>query len=535
MKIRKILLILIALIILISYPVKADPEVVTSNDNVTEEKSNNNKLSSIKIDNQELEYFNEDVLEYDIEVESDIDKITIEAIKKDSKAAIGGDVGTKSLSYGINTFNINVISESGVTNTYTLNITRIDERSTDNTLKSITIPEIDFIFISNITEYNLDVSNKIDKVNINSVLNDGKAIYEEGFGNREVELNEGSNKVLIKILSESGEEKVYTLNITRALSGNNTLKSLKVNDEKIDLKKDEFNYNIEFENDVTEAIITAIPSDNRATVDIKNKYELEVGDNEINVEIVAADGSRASYILNVTRKKILSNNSKLSNIKIIGYKINFKPEETLYYLKIKDEDDKLDIYTVPEDTFATIDIEGNDNLVDGSIIKVNVKAEDGSYTRYFINIEKSRSNSLLPIIITIIVLLGLLALCIMTLIKRKKKKEQVEEKIKEEMKDEKIDSVGAEMNIEASDYEAEEKEEIIDATKEFEDEKLDNEKKEEANLEIASSISNSENNDISEKSNEDIDLETLHNYSNSGNNEISEESSEDEKKKIIDY
>ena len=420
------------------------------------EKSSNNKLSSIKLNNQELEYFNEDVLEYDIEVEKDIEKINIKADKKDSTSAIGGDLGDQKLEYGINVFNINVISESGEINTYTLNITRIDERSTINTLKSVAISDIDMVFVPSITEYDLNVDNKIEKITINSTLMDNKAIYEEGYGNRDVDLSEGSNKVLIKILSESGEERIYTFNITRALSGNNTLKSLIVNDTKIELKEDEFIYNIEFENEVEEAIIKAIPSDNKASINIKDKYALEVGNNDINIDIVAPDGSKASYILSITRKKILSNNSRLSNIKVIGYKINFKPDNTLYNLKIKDEEEKLDIYTVLEDEFATVEIEGNHDLVDGSIIKINVKAEDGTYTRYFINIEKNRKSNIIIIIIIVLVLSGLLALCIKTLIKRKKKKEEIEARIKEEMIDNKeLDVVGAEMDIEASDYEEE--------------------------------------------------------------------------------
>ena len=426
------------------------------------QKSSNNKLANIKLNNQELEYFNENVNEYDIEVEKDVEKITISAEKKDNTSAIGGDIGIKPLAYGINTFSINVISESGDVNTYTLNITRIDERSTINTLKSLKISDIDFIFSPNITEYDLDVNNKIDKVTITSTLTDIKSLYVKDFGNREEKLNEGSNKILVKVLSESGDERVYTFNITRALSGNNTLKSLMVNDDKITLKDDVFIYNHIVETEVDEVVIKALPSDNKATVNIKDNYELEVGDNEINIDIIAPDGSRASYILNINRKKILSDNSNLSNIKIIGYKINFDSEKTLYNLKIKDEIDKLDIYTVPEDTYATVEVEGNENLVDGSIIKINVKAENGTYKRYFINVEKNRGNALLPIIITIIILLGLLALCIMTLIKRKKKKEQLEAKIKEEMIDNKeLDSVGAEMDIDAADYEEEISEEQI--------------------------------------------------------------------------
>ncbi len=427
------------------------------------QKSNNNKLAWLKINNQELEFFNENTDEYDIEVEKDVENITITAGQKDNNAVIGGDLGTKKLEYGINKFTINVISESGIVNTYTINVTRIDERSTINTLQSLTLSSGDFVFNPNIVDYDITVLNSVDKITIESTLKDSKSRYAPGFGNRVVELNEGSNKILIKVISESNEERVYTLNVVRALSGNNTLKSLMINDEKITLNDDIFIYNYEVENNIESVTIKAVPSDNKATVNIKEKYELEVGDNEINIDITAADGSKASYIVNINRKKILSNNSKLSNIKIIGYTINFKPDVTLYNLRVKDEEEKLDIYTVPEDQLATIEIEGNKNLVDGTVIKVNVRAEDGTYTRYFINIEKSKKNTLLPVIIAIIVFLGLLALCIITLIRRKKKEEEKKKRLQEKINDDSknLDSIGVEMDIEASDYEDVENNEIL--------------------------------------------------------------------------
>ena len=467
MKINKVKImrrILIILVLFFTLGVKANNyrytnlNTETLENEIEDTKSTDNKLSSIKIDNHILEDFNPDINEYDIEVDKDTDKVIIEAIKNDDKAVVGGDVGTKTLSYGINTFKIDVISEAGATNTYTLNITRIDDRSTVNTLKSITISDIDFIFSPNITEYDLDVNNKVDKIKITSELTDPKALYVKGFGNREEKLNEGSNKILIKVLSESGAEKVYTLNITRALSGNNTLKSLTVNDEKITIVEGEFIYHYEVETEVDEVVIKAIANDSKAIINLKDKYDLEVGENEIDVDIIAPDGSRASYILNITRKKLLSDNSRLTNIKIVGYKISFDPDKTLYNLRIKDEDDKLDIYTVPEDSFAEVEIEGNDKLVDGSIIKINVKAEDGTYTRYFINIEKSKKNTLIPIIIAIIFFSILAAICITMLIKRKKredeKKKEIQEKIMEEGN--KSDSLGDDINIEADDYETEE-------------------------------------------------------------------------------
>ena len=388
--------------------------------NVT--KSTVNSLSMIKIDNHELDYFNEDTLEYDITVESNVEKINITAIKQDNKSVVIGDIGEKKLSYGINKLTIDVISESGVKKSYKLNVEREDLRSNINTLKTLSISTGDIKFKPDVLEYNINVANDINKITIKSSLTDNKSRYIEDYQNREIELIEGSNKIEIKIMSEKGDIKIYTLNINRALSGNNSLKSLKINDEKIKLVENEFIYNVSFENDVDRITIDAVTNDSKATVKVEDVYELQVGINEFTIKVVAPNGKEASYIINVTRKKLLSKDSLLTNIKIKDYNLEFNQNVRVYNLRIKDED-SLEITTFKEEENATVEIEGNKDLINGSIIKINVKAEDGTFTRYFINIEKGQKG-ISPVIIILIVLLILLAGCVGTIIYRKKKKEK---------------------------------------------------------------------------------------------------------------
>ena len=134
-------------------------------------------------------------------------------------------------------------------------------------------------------------------------------------------------------MSEKGDENVYTLNINRVLSSNNSLKSLKVNDEKIKLNENEFIYNYTVESDVDEVVIKAEANDSKATVKLDDVYPLEVGDNEINIVVTAADGKEAAYILNITRTKLLSKDALLSNLVIRDYDIDFKQAVTTYDIK----------------------------------------------------------------------------------------------------------------------------------------------------------------------------------------------------------
>ena len=410
-------------------------------------KSTINKLSSIKINGQELEYFNEDTNDYDIQVESNVEKVNIDVTIKDSRSTVTGNSGENIIKYGENKLTITVTSESGAKNIYNITINRIDARSSVNTLKTLTLSSGEITFKPEITDYIVNVDNTVEKLTISAKLTDPKAKYAEDYNNKEIELLEGSNKVEIKVIAENGDEKVYTLNINRALSSNNSLKSLKINDEKIELKENEFIYNLVFENEVEEIVIKAEPNDVKATLDLQDKYPLQVGDNEINITVTAASGAKASYILNITRKKLLSKDSLLTSIKIKGYTIPFKPSTTSYDLKIDEKDEQLEITATQEDPNATIEIEGNKDLINGSVIKINVKAEDGSFTRYFINIEKG-SSGISPVIIIIIVLLLLLGLCIGLIIYRKKKKEKAQFDKLDNDKEVKVNEVQEETSLE---------------------------------------------------------------------------------------
>ena len=414
---------------------KNEEEVNCANSYNTELKykiqsSDVNTLSSLKIDGKVIDNFNENKKEYLLNIDEKKESINIEAIEKDSKSSISGDIGTRSLQYGLNTFNIVVTSESGISNTYTLKVTRLDGRSKDNTLKNLKLSSGIIPFKSNINEYNISVKNEIDTVTIIATLNDPKAKFKEDFSKKEIDLIEGMNKVAITVIAENGTENTYTINITRELSNNNTLKELTVNDEKIKLNKNDFLYYYTVKNDVDTISVKALATDNKAIVEIDPVTSLSVGENEVGIRVTAPNGEFVNYTLIITREQLLSSNSKLLNLEIVGYKLDFKSDVEYYDLKINDEDE-LEIITETEDEKAVVNIEGNKNLVNGSIIKITVKAEDNSHTRYFITIEKSKKSNLLLLILILLMIL-ILTIIIIILIKRNKKRKSIQkEKITE--------------------------------------------------------------------------------------------------------
>ena len=86
--------------------------------------STNANLSSLSVDGYELTpAFNKDTDSYTLEVENDIEKVIINATKADNSATISG-TGEKSLTEGLNKFEIVVTAEKGNKKIYTIEITR---------------------------------------------------------------------------------------------------------------------------------------------------------------------------------------------------------------------------------------------------------------------------------------------------------------------------------------------------------------------------------------------------------------------------
>jgi len=120
-----------------------------------------NTLSSLTVSGTTFN-FNENTTSYELEVDSD--KVTISATRKDTNSVVSGDTGSKNLKYGLNTFYVKVTSESGSVKTYTLKITRPDNRSKENYMLSFKFGNYDLDFSKDKTNYDLIVNNKITRI-----------------------------------------------------------------------------------------------------------------------------------------------------------------------------------------------------------------------------------------------------------------------------------------------------------------------------------------------------------------------------------
>ncbi len=142
--------------------------------------------------------------------------------------------------------------------------------------------------------------------------------------------------------------------------------------------------------------INATMEDSKANMVISNNanQELVAGENnKITITITAEDGTKKAYVINVKREALTAD-ATLKELTIEESK-SFKLEEDkfTYTVKIKKDVKELTISYVLSDENASVSIEGNKNLKDGSKVKITVTAEDGTKKVYTLNISKETTTT----------------------------------------------------------------------------------------------------------------------------------------------
>ena len=91
--------------------------------------------------------------------------------------------------------------------------------------------------------------------------------------------------------------------VKKEKSKNNNLRSLIIKGIDFEFKKDVLDYKLSVENEVDKIEITAEVEDKTAKVLLEPSYNLEVGDNEITINVEAEDGAKKDYKININRKE----------------------------------------------------------------------------------------------------------------------------------------------------------------------------------------------------------------------------------------
>ncbi len=399
-------------------------------------RSTNNNLASLKVDNASVPNFSPTKTIYTVETSNEV--VNISATPEDTKATVAStNLGNKTLKYGTNKFEIKVTAENGGVKTYTLNINRIDNRSSNNNLATLTIDKGNIVFDKNKTSFEVKVDSNVEKVTISATTEDEKATIASGaLGLKEIKY--GSNKFEIKVTAENGNLKTYKLTIVRddPRDTNNFLLELSTDNAKIPFNKNITSYSVNVENDIEKVLISATPESEKSTVSGTGEKKLKEGENRFEITVTAENQSVKIYTLTITRLKkgqVPEEYNYLKSLTIEGVDLEFDQSIVEYTLSLTDQDSLNFIYELEEGVLASI--EGNENLKNGSVITLTV-SKDTNSRKYTFNIVKedveeppvttSKKGGKSWIIFAIGGGLILLLLILLLLLKKKKSKEEEE-------------------------------------------------------------------------------------------------------------
>ena len=317
-------------------------KIYTIKINRNDTRSSDNTLKSLTVSNASIN-FDPSVLNYDVQVASNVKSVQVSAQVNDSKATLSyAPAQTVSVLYGqTSIITVTVKAENGTTKAYKINITRKDDRSTNNNLKSLTVSNTNIGFNGG-QSYTATVENSVTAITINAAADDSKAVVS-GTGNKT--LKEGSNSFVVSVKAENGSVKSYTITVIRkyaqgtqvTLSSNNNLKNLSISNVNLSFDKNTLAYNASVENSVTNVKVNYEVEDSKATATVVGGDNLKVGTNKVEVVVVAENGNSKTYTITVVRKDVRSN-VKNNNDEIVK---NLLDENVIppIYVNVKETDE----------------------------------------------------------------------------------------------------------------------------------------------------------------------------------------------------
>ncbi|MBQ4031428.1 MAG: cadherin-like beta sandwich domain-containing protein [Bacilli bacterium] len=250
--------------------------------------STNTEIGSIGVEGYNMEpTFKKSTTNYYVTVPADVTSVKVIAKPIDKKQTVIGG-GTVYLNYGKNVHEIVVKAQDGSTRTYTITITRKDNRTGDTTLKSITVSDTSIHYKEGVTDYSATVSRSVDNVLISARTNDPNATMT-GTGRKALKI--GENHFQIYVTSSNNTETVYNINITRSteelerIIQSSKLKTLRVNNLGLDLSNEKTLFLVGVRNDVHNLPIEAVGESQTATIDITGDKDLKEGINAVNIVV----------------------------------------------------------------------------------------------------------------------------------------------------------------------------------------------------------------------------------------------------------
>lgn len=373
---------------------------------IDRERSRNNNLASLEVVGYELDpEFNKSILEYTVEIPSEIEEVEIKAIPEDKNAQVSIN-GYNYLEDGENEATVVVTAPNGAEKTYIIHIIRNPKYN--SYLKTITIStgifwELEPDFKPTQFEYTTTITGAATKVTIEAVPVDPTTKVA---GTGEFELVTGINNFEIVATASDGSTSVYKITVVKETSRNVNLSNLIVEEGELSPKfeKGTTNYEVTVDSTVDQLTIHAILEDKTSSYVITGNEHLVTGDNKVSIIVMNSDKT-VSKTYQLTVHKRPSNNANLSNITVKDdatvYPLTpeFNKDTHTYTVEVPHSTEKVMIEATPENNNALVVGTGEDYLSYGLNERtITVTAEDGTVNMYKVQVYRNYNLDLNDII-----------------------------------------------------------------------------------------------------------------------------------------
>lgn len=339
--------------------------------------------------------FDKATFEYKLNVGSKIDSIKITGTPEVNSTKITGN-NTYNLETGENEIILTTIAEDNITTkTYKIIITK--DKSDNANISNLYLEEgiLSPKFNSGIIEYTAKVPFDVEKATFHITTEHKKATYEI-IGNENFEV--GENEVKIIVTGEDGSTKEYKVIVTRqeAPTNSNYLKNLEIDKGTLTpaFEKTRLYYETTVPYEIDKIAVTATKEDSYATIINEGVYNLNVGENLIQLTVTSYDGIDRDYQIKVTREK--NKDARLSNVVILNTQLDKSFDKNTTEYNLQTTEPKLTFSKIETlDKNATYKIIGNENLQLGNNkVIIEVTAQDEETTKeYVFYVTKNKGNN----------------------------------------------------------------------------------------------------------------------------------------------
>lgn len=363
---------------------------------VNRAKDDNNYIKSLTVSGMMSKAFDKTIQEYGVDVRKDITSLTLD-VELESEKATYEVLGNESFTEekNPNQVTIRVISESGKTRDYVLNVMVRPDEFFSNRLLDLKVNQGTLTpdFNPDINNYAVTVETSISELDLTVVKEDEYATVT-GDGKHTLEI--GKNVISVEVTSKDGKKNTYYIVVYRKNSADATLSNLIIKNQSY---LPIFNrliesYQMTLDGSVTDLEVIATPTDPNSTVKISGNHNLVTGTNTITILVTAPDGlTKKTYTITVIKN--ISTNNYLSNLQIVDYVFHETYDKTNlgpYTVDVESSINSVLVEATPEVSSTTVSGTGNVSLVSGqNVISVSATSESGEVRTYTILVNKKKS------------------------------------------------------------------------------------------------------------------------------------------------